>query len=449
MKKRRFVSTFFAAIASFAASAVSFNPVDNSSFYEDSSLGEKIFVGEADSANIKFTPEGNISNTLLVSKKNGSNVLKDTVKVDSTFKLGTNKCYTFMYTAENGKSEKVYLCYVKKAAIAPSVKVCDYDSVSNPVCDPMLRVKFSNLSYSNTYVNSKGDTIKIKDNLVLTYTDYESTGITINDKTIEEIVDGVGKDSTLLITKPKRKTVFKLKDKITNYEYTSDTFYSYLPFMTAQLSVDAEIVPHNVEKRSEDALVFGTLADAKLNVGNYLYSGKLDIDLERNCIDNTPSDTIDARYTWKIYNDSTGTLKKHSDFVYQSVATVNNVPIETYGTYYVVLSCNNTVCKDTIFTGFKVRASLLEMPYVFTPNGDGINDEFRPTYTSIAEYKIWIYNTMGKKMYESDDITVGWDGTHKGNDCPIGAYYYVVKATGVDGIEYKLKGTINLVRNAD
>lgn len=452
MKKGRFVSTIFAAAASLAASAVSFLPTDDSSsFYEESPLGERIFVGEADSANIKFTldNESNINNILLVSKRNDSNVLKDTVKVDSTFKMGTNKCYTFLYTTDSEKTEKIYLCYVKKTAIAPTVKVCAYDSVSNPVCDPQLRVNFSNLSFANTYVNSKGDTVQIKDNIVLEYQDYEANGITISDKTVEEKISGINKDSSLLVTKPKRHTVFKLKDKITKYEYTTDTFYSYLPFMTAQLTVDAEIIPHNIENRSDEALVFGTKDEARASVSSYLYSGKLEIDLERNCVDNIPNDSTDARYTWKIYNDSTGMLKKHSDFVYQSVATVNNVPIETYGTYYVVLSCNNTVCKDTIYTAFKVRASLLEMPYVFTPNGDGINDEFRPTYTSIAEYKIWIYNTMGKKMYESDDITVGWDGTHKGNDCPIGAYYYVVKATGVDGIEYKLKGTVNLVKNAD
>jgi gliding motility-associated-like protein len=100
-------------------------------------------------------------------------------------------------------------------------------------------------------------------------------------------------------------------------------------------------------------------------------------------------------------------------------------------------------------TGFKVKTSYLLMPTVFTPNGDGYNDEFRPTYTSIKEYEIWIYNTMGKLMYESNDITVGWDGTHKGHEAPIGAYYYVVKAKGVDGTDYKQKGTVSIVRNAD
>lgn len=469
MKKGRFVSTIFAAAASLAASAVSFIPTDDSSsFYEESSLGEKIFVGEADSANIKFTldKESNIYNTLLVSKRNDSNVLKDTVKVDSTFKIGTNKCYTFLYTTDKEKTEKVYLCYIKKTAIAPTVKVCAYDSVSNPVCDPQLRVKFSNLSFANTYVNSKGDTVQIKDNIVLTYQDYEANGITISDKAVEEKITGINKDSSLLITKPKRHTVFKLKDKLTKYEYTTDTFYSYLPFMTAQLTVDAEIIPHNIENRTDEALVFSTKDEAKASVSSHLYSGDLYINLEHNSIDNAPIDTVitvdpndttksvttlvpvDASYSWKFYNDSTGVLR-NSYRSRTNATTLSGEHIDKYGTHFIVLSGDNSVCKDTLVAAFKVRNSLLEMPSVFTPNGDGINDEFRPTYTSISEYEIWIYNTMGKLMYNSEDITVGWDGTHRGNDCPIGAYYYVVKAKGVDGIEYKLKGTVNLVRNAD
>lgn len=129
--------------------------------------------------------------------------------------------------------------------------------------------------------------------------------------------------------------------------------------------------------------------------------------------------------------------------------TVNQVPIQNYGTHFITLTCDNGVCKDTIVTGFKVKTSYLLMPTVFTPNGDSYNDELRPTYTSINEYEIWIYNTMGKEMYNSKDITVGWDGTYKGNDAPIGAYYYVVKAKGVDGADYKLKGAVSLVRNAD
>ncbi len=448
MKKRRFVSTIFAAVASLAASAVSLIPANDSTvLYKDGSYGEKIFVGEADSASITLTAdnEKGISDINVVPLSG-----KDPVQVtDGSFKIGTNKCYVLSYNVGNaeGNTEKVYLCYVKKSVATPTVKVCDYDSLT-PVCDPNLKVQFSNLEFPNTYVNSRGETTNIKDNFVLSYIDYEADGIQIKEKQVEVEVDGVNDDMTLLISKPKRHTVFKLKDKLTKYEYVSDTFHTLLPFTAAHLTIDAEAIPHNTEKRGDDELVFGTMDEAKNNVVNNMFSGPLKISLERSSVDNTPADTVDATYVWSFYNDSTGVLRNRYR-VRNNDMSLTDEPIVDYGTHYIVLACDNSVCKDTLVAGFKVKTSYIEMPYVFTPNGDGINDEFRPTYTSLAEYKIWIYNTMGKKMYESEDITIGWDGTHKGSEAPIGAYYYVVKAKGVDGVEYKLKGTVNLVRKAD
>ncbi|MBE6327335.1 MAG: gliding motility-associated C-terminal domain-containing protein [Bacteroidales bacterium] len=450
MKKRRFVANIFAALATFAASAVSFNPVDNSTiFYKEGSSGELIFVGETDSANINLVSdktESEIRNVLLVSGKDTSKVTGASVMI------GTDKCYTLLYTLEGDeekeKTNKSYLCYIKKTAMAPTVKVCDYDTINNLICGPDLKVKFSNLVYANSYVNSRGETVKIQDNIVLTYDDYEADGINIKDKLMEVVVIGVNNDSTLFVPKPKRHTVFKLKDKFSQYEYVSDTFRSLLPFATALLTIEGETIPHNTEKRGDEEIKFGTLEDAKTNVGNYMFSGPLTVNLELNSVDNTPADTVDARHSWKFYNDSTGILRN----IYKgpfSDMTIRAISIDDYGTYFVTHTCDNSVCKDTIVTGFKVKTSYLLMPTVFTPNGDGYNDEFRPTYTSIKEYEIWIYNTMGKLMYESKDITVGWDGTHKGHEAPIGAYYYVVKAKGVDGTNYKLKGTVSIVRNAD
>lgn len=461
MNIRRFVSTIFTAVATLAASAVSFVPVDSSStFYLEASAGELVFVGDADSAKINLLPEKHeeISNIRLASGVDTINL------TSSTLTIGTMKCYTVLYTQEDESIEKSYLCYVKKTGISPKVTVCPYDTIRNLVCSQKLKVKFSDLSYPNRYVTSKHDTSTIDNNIILSYTDYEANGLTIKDKLVEVIVKNAENDTTIFITKPRKHTVFKLKDKFSDYEFISDTFFTPLSFSTAQITVEAEAIPHNLEKRSEEALVFGSKEDAKANAANYMFSGPLEINIERNSVDNAPLDTIlvedpnnpkdsikttvlmDASYTWKFYNDSTGAMRNRYNVFYNDMS-LTHVPIEEYGTHYVVLSSDNQVCKDTIYAAFKVRTSYLEMPTVFTPNGDGYNDEFRPTYTSISEYKIWIFNTMGIKMYESEDITVGWDGTHKGHNSPIGAYYYVVEATGVDGTEYKLKGTVNLVRN--
>ena len=85
---------------------------------------------------------------------------------------------------------------------------------------------------------------------------------------------------------------------------------------------------------------------------------------------------------------------------------------------------------------------MLLVPNVFTPNGDGKNDEFRVLYRSIKEYHIWVYNRWGKLVYESQDPAKGWDGTINNHPAAEGAYFYVIRALGTDAAanaEYRTK----------
>ena len=49
-------------------------------------------------------------------------------------------------------------------------------------------------------------------------------------------------------------------------------------------------------------------------------------------------------------------------------------------------------------------------------------------------------------MTHFTDPAEGWDGTYRGKLVPPGVYYYVIKATGTDGQEYKLAGDINILK---
>lgn len=67
------------------------------------------------------------------------------------------------------------------------------------------------------------------------------------------------------------------------------------------------------------------------------------------------------------------------------------------------------------------------LPNVFTPNKDGVNDyfSFNSTYPSscIDDFKISIYNRWGEKVYESTDFGFKWSG----ENLPTGVYFYVIK----------------------
>lgn len=133
--------------------------------------------------------------------------------------------------------------------------------------------------------------------------------------------------------------------------------------------------------------------------------------------------------------------------------STNSDPANTYtlaGTYTVMLvSTNSNGCSDTSYTIIVVtELSGLELPNVFTPNGDGKNDEWMPVkMIGISEFRAEIYDRWGLKMYEWDGINGFWNGKTLSNaNCPAGTYYYIVKAKGEDGKDYDLTGYIQLYR---
>jgi gliding motility-associated-like protein len=103
-----------------------------------------------------------------------------------------------------------------------------------------------------------------------------------------------------------------------------------------------------------------------------------------------------------------------------------------------VVSVSNVVC---IPTEFHVYA-----PNSFTPNGDGTNDIFKAIGTYILDYQLIIYDRWGTKLFETTDITQGWDGTYKNQPCPMDAYYFYIDAKGTGSQRESLKGTVLLIR---
>ncbi|GAB1415784.1 hypothetical protein MASR2M117_11900 [Paludibacter sp.] len=121
-------------------------------------------------------------------------------------------------------------------------------------------------------------------------------------------------------------------------------------------------------------------------------------------------------------------------------------PFNEAGTYKVKLIVENTYCSYIDSVTVKVSESAIYAPNVFTPNDDGFNDEFRVAYKSITEFDCWIFNRWGNMVYHWTDPQKGWNGKINGKPAHEGAYFYVIKAKGSDGIVYNLKGDINLLR---
>jgi gliding motility-associated-like protein len=58
---------------------------------------------------------------------------------------------------------------------------------------------------------------------------------------------------------------------------------------------------------------------------------------------------------------------------------------------------------------------MVKLPNAFTPNGDGLNDEFKLLNTSnFVDFHLWIYNRRGEIVFDTRDVNQGWDGTVEG-----------------------------------
>lgn len=127
---------------------------------------------------------------------------------------------------------------------------------------------------------------------------------------------------------------------------------------------------------------------------------------------------------------------------------------QTAGTYTVVLYMNQTTtthtCVGTATTVVIVDLpSELTVPNVFTPNNDGVNDNFTLLTTNLTEITFTVFDRWGVKMYDvkSESGNVSWDGKNfGGKEVPVGTYFYILKAKGGDGKDYEDKGSISLYR---
>lgn len=88
----------------------------------------------------------------------------------------------------------------------------------------------------------------------------------------------------------------------------------------------------------------------------------------------------------------------------------------------------------------------LYLPNAFSPNGDGRNDRFRVLGEHIGYFEIYIYNRWGNLVYQSKDISQGWNGMQGADICDIGTYFYYVKARCSGGADFMLKGDVTLIR---
>ena len=114
-------------------------------------------------------------------------------------------------------------------------------------------------------------------------------------------------------------------------------------------------------------------------------------------------------------------------------------------TVYTLTAKSNDGCISSKSVMVNILRSIF-MPDAFTPNGDGKNDVFRiPPAVSLKLKEFSIYNEWGSKVFSTENISKGWDGTISGKPQSTGVYIYIIKGSNNKGSVF-LKGSFVLIR---
>jgi gliding motility-associated-like protein len=168
-----------------------------------------------------------------------------------------------------------------------------------------------------------------------------------------------------------------------------------------------------------------------------------------------------TEFDWFLYQDYgrilEGASSVEDSLLTEAILVDEDLAPYTYqhpGEYFIKLIARSDkgpeVCVDEMIltTPIVVDTSLVQVPNVFTPNGDGRNDIWRVKSQSLKSFHAIVLNRWGRVVYEWRNPEDGWNGKINGKMATPGTYFYVITAVGreEETKKYTKKGSFMLIR---
>jgi gliding motility-associated-like protein len=139
-----------------------------------------------------------------------------------------------------------------------------------------------------------------------------------------------------------------------------------------------------------------------------------------------------VRHLW-LFGDGTSTHEAMPTHTYRLPGHYNVQYIATDAAGCVYTNTDRVVV---------VRAPEANIPNVFTPNGDGVNDVWHPRAFGFTRVTVKVLDRWGNEVYSAQDLNQGWKGAlPNGNEAPEGVYFYYLKLD-----DRELRGSFTLLR---
>ncbi len=123
-------------------------------------------------------------------------------------------------------------------------------------------------------------------------------------------------------------------------------------------------------------------------------------------------------------------------YLWQDGSNQRTLIVTDAGRYTVEVADGPCVVSDAIEVQFRECTYFnAYLPNAFSPNGDGVNDEFKPLFPggiAISRYQMAVFDRWGNQIFQTTDPGQGWDGTANGQELPEGVYIYFVEVAYTD-----------------
>lgn len=148
-----------------------------------------------------------------------------------------------------------------------------------------------------------------------------------------------------------------------------------------------------------------------------------------------------------LLGDASIAADPDAHFRWNTGDTTGFITARHHGLFWATVTKNGCATTDSVQV---FKDCYIDVPNVFTPNGDGTNDYFFPRQflgRSVAKFKMIVYNRWGQIVFETTSPNGrGWDGKFNDEDQPQGVYIYLIEASFTNAASEKYQGNVTLLR---
>jgi len=141
-------------------------------------------------------------------------------------------------------------------------------------------------------------------------------------------------------------------------------------------------------------------------------------------------------------------ISNGESFLWNTGSSENPLTLTKAGTYTATAFIEN--CSKTAHYTVEECPCVIWIPNAFTPNGDELNELFRPLiscHETLKSYKLHIYDRWGNLIFQTSDYAVGWNGKdNNGKDYAAGVYNYLIEYVNSKNERVRKNASVTLVR---